>query len=130
MLFRVKITFCFLLLISQTAVARNPLPFRGSFLMTFSESNPSQKNVFPFQWSVDITKMGMEIMDDMNKKGVSKRVVYNLTDSTWLMLMHYNTVSQATRIHANAMFRDTMGHQTRSRRPCRRRTRGADDGRR
>jgi len=102
-----KLFFCFLFFFEIT-LARNPLPFRGSFLMSFSENGPSQKKMWPLQWSVDVVKMGMEVQDDMNKKGVKKRVVYNLADSTWLMLMKFNNVKQGTRIHANAMFRDTM----------------------
>jgi len=88
---------------SQTA-----LPFRGSFLMTFSESSPGQKKVWPFDCTTDVVKTGLEKQDDMKAKGVHKRIVYDMADSSWLMLMHYNKIKQGTRIKAAAMYKDTM----------------------
>ncbi|MEO8086726.1 MAG: hypothetical protein ABI763_07900 [Bacteroidota bacterium] len=97
-----------LMAISHAGTAQRILPFRGSFLMSFSEGNASQKKAWPFHCTTDVTKTGIEIKDDMNAKGVNKRIIYNLLDSSWLMLLSYNNVKQATRIHANAMFSDKM----------------------
>jgi len=52
-------------------------------------------------------KMAMEIQDEMKKKGVDKRVLFNPQDSTWTMLMEYVNTKIGTRIHAAAMFRDS-----------------------
>ena len=62
-------------------------------------------------WNVDSGKVMMEIQDEMYKKGVSKRVLFTPADSTWTMIMHLNNVKEAVRVHANAMFRDTMKQQ-------------------
>jgi hypothetical protein len=70
---------------------------------------------FPLLWNVESLSSGgkivMEIQDEMKKKGVSKRVLFNNNDSTWTMLMSFNKVKQGTRIKANAMYRDTMKHR-------------------
>src|SRR5690349_8471638 len=103
---RFLLILALLLLKSSASPAQKPLAFRGSFLMSFNETGP--KKSWPFAWNVDVSKMSLEVMDDINKKGVSKRILYDLADSSWLMLMEYKNIKQGTRIHANAMFRDTM----------------------
>lgn len=42
--------------------------------------------------------------------GVSKRVLFNPSDSTWTMLIEFNKVKQGSRIHASAMYRDSVKH--------------------
>jgi hypothetical protein len=102
-------TLSMLLLLGAFPLAAQKIqPFRGRFLMSFSEAVPGQKQAWPFECTVDITQISMEVKDDMNKKGVIKRILYNLADSSWLMLMQYNKIKQGTRIQAKAMFRDTM----------------------
>ena len=85
--------------------------FSGSFLMSF-ESTGSEKQEPSLSWNVHSTKsdhkMVMEIKDEMNKKGVSKRVLFDPADSTWIMMMAYNNVKQAVRVHASSMFRDSV----------------------
>ena len=76
--------------------------------MSFSEGRQDQKQAWPFECTVDITQINMEVKDDMNKKGVTKRILYNLADSFWLMLMQYNNIKQGTHNQTKAMFRDTM----------------------
>lgn len=87
-------------------------PFYGSFTMSF-ESTDSIKNI-PLQWhilqEVDGGKMTFELQDEMKKKGVSKRVLFNPADSTWTMLIAFNKIKQGSRIHAAAMYRDTIKH--------------------
>ncbi|CAN5688365.1 hypothetical protein BH11BAC1_BH11BAC1_18790 [soil metagenome] len=97
-----------LMAVSHAGNAQRALPFRGSFLMSFSEGNASQKKAWPFHCTTDVTKTAIEIKDEMNTKGVNKRIIYNLLDSSWLMLLSYNNVKQATRINATAMFSDKM----------------------
>ncbi|HKR04465.1 MAG TPA: DUF4412 domain-containing protein [Bacteroidia bacterium] len=82
--------------------------FTGSFMMTFTSSKEIIKKDPPMFWNVDSGKVMMEIQDEMYKKGVSKRVLFTPADSTWTMIMHLNKVKEAVRVHANAMFRDTM----------------------
>ena len=76
--------------------------------MSFSESSPGQKKLWPFECTTDVVKTGLEIKDDLSAKGVRKRILYDMADSSWLMLISYNKVKQGTRIKASAMFRDTM----------------------
>jgi hypothetical protein len=103
------ISILFILIFFQfTVYAQKALPFRGSFMMSFSESSPGQKILWPFECTTDVVKIGLEVKDVMNAKGVHRRILYNMADSTWLMLMSYNKVKQGTRIKAAAMFRDTM----------------------
>lgn len=90
------------------SVAQKPLPLRGSFIMSFNEDSMAVKKAWPFQCSTDITKTGLEIKDDMNRKGVMKRIIYNRVDSTWLMLLSFKGVKQATRIQAGSMFSNKM----------------------
>lgn len=105
---RLKMAALLILALPVFCVAQRPLPFRGSFLMSFNEEGLGQKKAWPFQCTTDISKTGLEIKDDMNKKGVLKRILYNEVDSTWLMLIGYNKVKQATLIHARAMFSNKM----------------------
>lgn len=84
--------------------------FRGSFLMSFRSSAESEKNpalLWNIQAGNDGGKMMLEIQDDMKKKGVSKRVIFNTSDSTWTMLLEFVNSKQGSRIHAASMFRDT-----------------------
>src|SRR5258708_31762987 len=80
--------------------------FRGSFLMSFISEEKNKINA-PLLLNVDSGKMVMEIQDEMKKKGVSKRVLFDPVDSTWTMGIEFTNVKQATRIHAAAMFRDS-----------------------
>src|SRR6185436_8480523 len=82
--------------------------FNGSFMMTFSSSQQNAKQDPPMFWNVDSGKVMMEIQDEMYKKGVSKRVLFTPADSTWTMIMQLRSVKEAVRVHANAMFHDTM----------------------
>ena len=65
----------------------------------------------PLLWNIEPVseggKMAMEIQDEMIKKGVSKRVLFNPADSTWTMMIAFNKIKQGSRIHAAAMYRDT-----------------------
>ena len=83
--------------------------YTGSFLLTF-QSSSQDNNDFPMLWNIEPAKegghMAMEIQDDMIKKGVSKRVLFDMKDSTWTMLMEFNKVKQGSRIHAADMFRE------------------------
>jgi len=83
--------------------------YRGSFLMTFSTSE-LKNNENALLWNVeeasDSSRIAIEIQDEMKKKGVSKRIMFSPTDSTWTMLMSFNKVKQGTRIKAPAMYRD------------------------
>jgi len=85
--------------------------FRGSFVMSFEFPSSQGKSEPPFLWNIDGSKMAMEIQDEMKNKGVSKRVLFDPADSSWVMSISYNKVKQATRIHAAAMFRDSITHE-------------------
>ena len=103
---RVYIVF----LICQSTLVFSQTTFQGSFLMSFKSSGDSTSDV-PLFWNVQSTANGgktvMEIEDGMRSKGVSKRVLFNPTDSTWIMLMEIGNIKQGTRIHRAAMYRDT-----------------------
>jgi hypothetical protein len=76
--------------------------------MTFNSAQVNASlNDAPMLWNIDSPKMVLEIQDDMKKRGVSKRVLFDSVDSSWTMIMQFNNVNQATRICAAAMFRDT-----------------------
>ena len=106
-----KTATLFLLLIFQTFYSQGQPSFKGSFMMTFSSPQEKIKDQPPMFWNVDSGKVMMEIQDEMYKKGVSKRILFTPADSTWTMIMHLNKVKEAVRVHANAMFRDTMKQQ-------------------
>jgi glucan-binding YG repeat protein len=80
--------------------------------MSFS-STDSIKNI-PLQWFIqkqtDGGKMTFELQDEMKKKGVSKRVLFDPADSTWTMLIAFNKIKQGSRIHAGSMYSDTIKH--------------------
>lgn len=84
--------------------------FSGTFTMLIQTSNKTDKEI-PLNWYLQSkkegAKMAMQIMDDQLSKGVNKRVIFNPTDSTWLMLMGVNKIKQGTKIHRAAMFRDS-----------------------
>ena len=99
----------FIALFSKDPVySQQALPFRGSFKMSFSESSPGQKKMWPLGCTSDVVKLGLEFQDEMKTKGVQKRIVYDLADSSWLMLMEYNKIKQGIRIKSAAMFGDSM----------------------
>lgn len=78
--------------------------------MTFKSSHEGDQN-YPLLWNIQSSsnggKMVMEIEDEMRQKGVSKRVMFNPVDSTWIMMMEIRNIKQGTRIHRAAMYRDT-----------------------
>jgi hypothetical protein len=80
--------------------------FSGSFLMSFTSSSVKQQpNML---WNVEAEPEGrtaMQIQDEMLEKGVSKRILFDPADSSWLMLMELNSIKQGARIHRAAMFR-------------------------
>lgn len=100
-----------LVLVCWTGSVSAQNQFRGSFLMSFYSTSEKSKSMAPLFWNVDHGKMAMEIRDEMQKKGVTKRVMFNPSDSTWIMAMEFGNVKQATRIHAAAMFRDSLKNQ-------------------
>jgi hypothetical protein len=81
--------------------------FRGNFLMSFTSSVEKSKPIYPLLWNVEPGRMVMEIEDNMKSKGVSKRVIFNTADSTWIMAMEFGNIKQGTRIHAASMYRDS-----------------------
>ncbi len=101
-----------LLLMSAIRPLHGQQTFNGSFLMTFTLSEPITDNP-PMLWNIESAanggRMAMELQDDMIKKGVSKRVLFNPKDSTWTMLMSFNNVKQGARIHRADMFREKKG---------------------
>lgn len=82
--------------------------FSGSFLMSVKSPSMNSDDP-PMLWNIERAssgeKMAMELQDEMRKKGVSKRVVFNPGDSTWTMLMSFNNVKQGSRIHRSEMYR-------------------------
>ena len=82
--------------------------------MSFTSSNIMIQD-FPLQWTIQPVsggiRMAMEIEDTMRKKGVDKRVLFNPTDSTWIMLMAIGNVKQGTKIHRAMMYRDSTLNQ-------------------
>ena len=52
-------------------------------------------------------KIAMEIHDDIEKKGVFKRIIFDFNDSNWTLLMSIKDIKQGTRIGATAMFKDS-----------------------
>ena len=89
----------FFLLLYQNIFAQQR--FRGSFLMSFSFS--TKENMPPLLWNVDGDKIAIEIQDTMKRKGVTRRILFNALDSTWLMCMEFNDVKQATRMRTKNM---------------------------
>ena len=57
----------------------------------------------PLLWNVDGDKIAIEIQDTMKRKGVTRRILFNALDSTWLMCMEFNDVKQATRMRTKNM---------------------------
>jgi hypothetical protein len=78
--------------------------------MSFTSEDAS-KDV-PLLWTIRKAEQGgglaLQIQDPMMSKGVNKRIIFTPTDSTWTMLISFNKIKQGTRIHAAAMFRDTV----------------------
>jgi len=107
----IKVCFFTILAIMLSKIVAGQEPFNGSFLMSF-KSDVESKNDFPMLWNIEKLKSGgrmvLEIQDEMQKKGISKRVMFNPSDSTWMMLMEYNLVKQGTRIKASKMFTDSL----------------------
>ena len=102
--------FIFLLLICEIEFISAQKSYYGCFVMSFNDNE--KVNDSPFLWNIEPTttggKMVLEIQDEMKIKGVSKRVLFNPSDSTWIMMIGYNQVKQGSRIHASSMFKDTM----------------------
>jgi Domain of unknown function (DUF4412) len=96
------------ILISNNTFAQKE--FSGTFTMLIQTSDKTDKEI-PLSWYLQPKKdgrmMAMQIMDEQLSKGVNKRVIFNPTDSTWLMLMGVNKIKQGTKIHRAAMFRDS-----------------------
>ena len=107
----VKFSFLLIFAVSIPAFVEGQTYFNGSFLMDFKTSMDTEKD-FPMIWNIerelDGGRMVLEIQDEMQKMGVSKRVLFNPKDSTWTMMMQYNKVKQGTRIHAAKMFNDSI----------------------
>ena len=103
---RIEISLCALLIFAFNVNYGQEI-FNGSFLMTFASS--TNAGDYPMLWNVepDSTggRMALEIQDEMTRKGISKRILFNPSDSTWTMLMEYNKVKQGSRIHAADMYR-------------------------
>ncbi len=103
---RGSLFICFIFL-SHSTIAQHL--FLGSFLLSFQKSELIKD--YPMLWNIRSNdkgiQMAMEIQDEMKLKGVSKRIVFNPADSTWMMLMEYNKVKQGTVIRAAKMFKDT-----------------------
>jgi hypothetical protein len=103
--------FFTILLVLLSEIVAGQETFNGSFLMSF-KSDVESKNDMPMLWNIEKIKSGgrmvLEIQDEMQKKGISKRVLFNPSDSTWMMLMEYNLVKQGTRIKASKMFTDSL----------------------
>ncbi len=111
MIQRVKLSFLLIFTLSGATNAVGQEYFSGNFLMSF-HTNINPNKDFPLLWNIEKEpeggRMVLEIQDDMQKKGVSKRVLFNPNDSTWIMMMEYNLVKQGTKIHAAKMFTDTI----------------------
>jgi hypothetical protein len=107
----VKLSILLIFTLSVATHAFGQKFFNGTFLMSF-KTNISPDKDFPLLWNIENEiegrRMVLEIQDDMQKKGVSKRVLFNPNDSTWIMMMQYNLVKQGTKIHAAKMFNDTI----------------------
>lgn len=86
--------------------------FEGSFLMTFEDSGLVDEP--PLTWNIMLPanggKLVFRVEDEMRKKGVLKRVLFDPADSTWTMTIGYNQIKQGTRIHSGKMFVDTTKH--------------------
>ncbi len=111
MIQRVKLSFLLIFTLSGATNSVGQENFSGNLLMSFKASIGPNKD-FPLLWNIEKEpeggRMVLEIQDDMQKKGVSKRVLFNPNDSTWIMMMEYNLVKQGTKIHAAKMFNDTI----------------------
>ncbi len=111
MIQRVKLSFLLIFTLSGATNSVGQENFSGNLLMSFKASIGPNKD-FPLLWNIEKEieggRMVLEIQDDMQKKGVSKRVLFNPKDSTWIMMMEYNQVKQGTKIHAAKMFNDTL----------------------
>ena len=100
--------FIFLAMMNSISL-KGQHPFYGSFIMSFNSQIEMGENP-PMLWNIEQQSSGgmmaMELQDEMIKKGVSKRVLFNPKDSTWTMLMSFNNVKQGARIHRAEMFRE------------------------
>jgi hypothetical protein len=88
-------------------------PFQGSFLMSFkiAENNKDYPMVWHIEDKLSGGKIAMEVQDEMISKGVSRRILYNQSDSTWTMLIEFNAVKQGTRIGVKNLYTDTSMHK-------------------
>jgi len=102
-----KVFFVFLFMNFRMEAAFCQQAFRGSFMMSFTFSPEQTKKSDSLWWNIDQGKMALEIQDEMKKKGVSKRVLFDPADSTWTMGLEFSKVKQGTRIHAASMFKDS-----------------------
>ncbi len=107
-----ELTIVIFIIICNFRAISGQTAFNGSFKMSFDVAE-REKNV-PLLWYVEDGKannqMTFELQDEMIKKGVSKRVLFNPSDSTWTMLIEFNKIKQGSRIHAAAMYRDSIKH--------------------
>ncbi len=96
-----KTILTLLFFLCSVFIANAQQPFKGSFLTTFAFN--TQENMPPLLWNVDGDKIAIEIQDTMKRKGVTRRILFNAADSTWLMCMEFNDVKQATRMRTKNM---------------------------
>ena len=86
--------------------------FHGSFFMSFKSAGEVDEP--PLFWNIMDPEKGGKLVfrveDEMRKKGVNKRVLFDPSDSTWTMMIGFNQVKQGTRIHTAKMFIDTTKH--------------------
>jgi hypothetical protein len=104
------ILILFFLIFSIKSTKTPAQSFNGSFLMTFSSEKDYSD--YPMRWyahnSSSEKKIAMEVQDEMIVKGVSRRILFDNADSTWTMLIAFNSIKQATRIRVASVFSDTM----------------------
>ena len=85
--------------------------FQGSFLMKFSTTYANTEDLYSLTWTIDRSfnseRMAMEIEDEMKKRGVNKKVIYNFSDSSWTMAMSIKDIKQGTKMGAKMMYKDS-----------------------
>ena len=103
---RLLITLAFSIFNSYGQVA-----FEGTFQMNFNTSTNIKSDLGALIWSIDKpgkgNRVAMEIEDEMKKKGVNKRVLFDFNDSSWTMVMAIKNIRQGTKIMSRKMYRDS-----------------------
>ncbi len=101
--------FGLLLLFSNLSFGQNT--FVGTFSMNFQTNYSDTTNLCKLNWTID--KIGnnnrqvMEMDDDMKRRGVNKRVLFDFIDSSWTMVMAIKNIKQGTKIKATKMYKDS-----------------------